>query len=66
MMLRRNMDELFNIPLAPHQIAANFACVCNLDKSTWAPDDWYVCLSTYLERIKERLILRCLDRLETM
>lgn len=42
MMLRQNMDELFNIPLKPDQIACNFACVCNLDKSSWAPEDWSV------------------------
>ena len=40
MMLKQNMDELFNIPLKPDQIACNFACVCNLDKSSWAPEDW--------------------------
>jgi inositol 3-alpha-galactosyltransferase len=40
MMLKQNMDELFNIPLEPDQIACNFACVCNLDKSSWAPEDW--------------------------
>ncbi|WWC61245.1 uncharacterized protein I303_103826 [Kwoniella dejecticola CBS 10117] len=40
MMIRRNMDELFNIPLKDDQIAATFACVCNLDRSAWAPSDW--------------------------
>lgn len=40
MMVRQNMDELFNIPLQKDQIACNFACVCNLDESSWAPKDW--------------------------
>ncbi|WVW83217.1 hypothetical protein I302_105235 [Kwoniella bestiolae CBS 10118] len=40
MMLRQNMDELFNIPLKPDQVAATFACICNLDKSAWAPSEW--------------------------
>ncbi|WWC69587.1 uncharacterized protein I206_103530 [Kwoniella pini CBS 10737] len=40
MMIRQNMDELFNIPLREDQIAATFACICNLDKSSWAPSDW--------------------------
>jgi alpha-N-acetylglucosamine transferase len=40
MMLRKNMDELFDIPLAIDEIAATHACVCNLDKSSWAPESW--------------------------
>ncbi|WWC85385.1 uncharacterized protein L201_000248 [Kwoniella dendrophila CBS 6074] len=40
MMIRQNMDELFDIPLKEDQIAATFACICNLDKSAWAPEDW--------------------------
>lgn len=40
MMLRKNMDELFDLDLDPDQIAATHACVCNLDRSSWAPEDW--------------------------
>ncbi|KAI5799897.1 nucleotide-diphospho-sugar transferase, partial [Geopyxis carbonaria] len=41
MMLVRNMDDLFTIPLpGPDWIAANHACVCNLERSEWAPEDW--------------------------
>ncbi|WVR04195.1 hypothetical protein IAU60_001195 [Kwoniella sp. DSM 27419] len=40
MMLRQNMDELFDFPLEPDHIAATFGCICNLDRSTWAPDYW--------------------------
>jgi len=41
MMICRNMDSLFNIPLpGPDWRAANHACVCNLDKDPWAPTDW--------------------------
>ncbi|KAK6902823.1 hypothetical protein I203_108083 [Kwoniella mangroviensis CBS 8507] len=40
MMLKRNMDEIFEIPLKEDQIAATFACICNLDKSSWAPAEW--------------------------
>ncbi|KAL9601194.1 MAG: hypothetical protein Q9219_002694 [cf. Caloplaca sp. 3 TL-2023] len=37
----RNMDELFSIPLpADDWIAANHACVCNLDHDAWAPASW--------------------------
>jgi hypothetical protein len=42
MMLRQNMDELFHMPLPADEIACAHACVCNLDKSSWAPEDWYV------------------------
>jgi lipopolysaccharide biosynthesis glycosyltransferase len=40
MLVRRNMDELFDIPLARNLIAANHVCVCNLDKDSWAPNSW--------------------------
>jgi len=40
MLVRRNMDELFDIPLPHDWIAANHACVCNLDNDSWAPDSW--------------------------
>ncbi|KAL8805673.1 MAG: hypothetical protein Q9182_001817 [Xanthomendoza sp. 2 TL-2023] len=37
----KNMDEVFDISLpAPDWIAANHACVCNLDRDPWAPDNW--------------------------
>ena len=34
------MDELFDVPLPSNYIAANHACVCNLDKDPWAPASW--------------------------
>ncbi|KAJ9113229.1 hypothetical protein QFC22_006068 [Naganishia vaughanmartiniae] len=40
MMIRQSMDELFHMPLPKDMIACNHACVCNLDKSSWAPADW--------------------------
>lgn len=43
MMVFRNMDELFDVPLPGQRgewIAANHACVCNLDGDSWAPEDW--------------------------
>nr|POE88409.1 galactinol synthase 1 [Quercus suber] len=38
----RNMDAIFNNldRLPPMGIAANHACVCNLDHDSWAPSDW--------------------------
>ncbi|KAL8677849.1 MAG: hypothetical protein Q9186_005761 [Xanthomendoza sp. 1 TL-2023] len=37
----KNMDEIFDIPLPAHDwIAANHACVCNLDRDAWAPENW--------------------------
>lgn len=37
----KNMDEVFDIELPGNDwIAANHACVCNLDKDAWAPDNW--------------------------
>lgn len=41
MMVFRNMDELFDVPLpGPGWLGANHACVCNLDRDSWAPADW--------------------------
>lgn len=41
MMLRRNMDTIFDVKLpGPDWIAANHACVCNRDRDPWAPDEW--------------------------
>jgi inositol 3-alpha-galactosyltransferase len=44
MAIFRNMDEVFERAdgLPSDWIAANHACVCNLDKDPWAPDDWNV------------------------
>lgn len=42
MMVLRNMDELMDMELPPGHIAATHGCVCNLDKSPWAPSHWYV------------------------
>lgn len=42
MTIRQNMDQVFgatNLP-ADDWIAANHACVCNLDHDQWAPEDW--------------------------
>ncbi|KAL8713734.1 MAG: hypothetical protein Q9220_002260 [cf. Caloplaca sp. 1 TL-2023] len=37
----KNMDEVFDIKLpGPDWIAANHACVCNLDRDSWAPAEW--------------------------
>ncbi|KAI4120947.1 MAG: hypothetical protein LQ338_006656 [Usnochroma carphineum] len=37
----RNMDEVFDIGLPGDDwIAANHACVCNLDHDSWAPANW--------------------------
>lgn len=41
MIIRKNMDEVFDKQLpASDWLAANHACVCNLDKDPWAPSDW--------------------------
>ena len=41
MLIFKNMDELFELPLPGKDwIAANHACVCNLDGDTWAPNNW--------------------------
>lgn len=49
----RNMDEIFETALPDPKtwIAANHACVCNLDHDSWAPDNWNVrnCAWTLLE-----------------
>lgn len=37
----KNMDEVFDTKLPGDDwIAANHACVCNLDKDSWAPENW--------------------------
>jgi inositol 3-alpha-galactosyltransferase len=41
MMVFQNMDELFTYQLPGRDwIGANHACVCNLDRDSWAPEDW--------------------------
>lgn len=46
MLVLRNMDELLSLPdkgstpLPPDWIAANHACICNLYRQPWAPEDW--------------------------
>ena len=49
----KNMDEVFDIALPDPKtwVAANHACVCNLDHDSWAPDNWNVenCAWTKLE-----------------
>ena len=43
MMIFRNMDQVFSaVDLSSHHIAANHACVCNLDNDPWAPTEWTV------------------------
>lgn len=43
MMLLKNLDYIFNTPLPGNDwIAANHACVCNLDSDPWAPATWNV------------------------
>lgn len=38
----KNMDVIFEeaVRLPQNWVAANHACVCNLDFDSWAPDDW--------------------------
>lgn len=43
MLVRRNMDELFDIPLgggSKAEIASGFACTCNPNKIASYPSDW--------------------------
>jgi inositol 3-alpha-galactosyltransferase len=41
MLVLRNMDEIFDVCLPGKDwIAANHACVCNLDSDSWAPKNW--------------------------
>ncbi|KAF2766776.1 nucleotide-diphospho-sugar transferase [Teratosphaeria nubilosa] len=42
MAIFKNMDSVFSHAddLPVDWIAANHACVCNLDKDAWAPEDW--------------------------
>jgi len=44
MSIFRNMDEVFERAdgLPSDWIAANHACVCNLDNDSWAPEDWNI------------------------
>ena len=48
----KNMDDVFDTAVPGRDwIAANHACVCNLDHDSWAPDNWTVenCAWTPLE-----------------
>jgi hypothetical protein len=40
MLVRRNMDELFDIDLPHNGIAAAHVCACNPMKYKHYPDDW--------------------------
>ena len=42
MAIYRNMDEIFSHAerLPQDWLAANHACVCNLERDAWAPEDW--------------------------
>lgn len=40
MLVRRSMDERFDVSLPRDWIASTHACVCNLDKDSWAPPSW--------------------------
>jgi alpha-N-acetylglucosamine transferase len=42
MVMFKNMDELFDLPLAKGQIAATYVCACNPRKKSHVPADWYV------------------------
>lgn len=40
-MISKNMDSIFDVDLpSGNWIAATHACVCNLDKDPWAPENW--------------------------
>lgn len=41
MIICKPIDNIFDKQLPGHDwLAANHACVCNLDKDSWAPEDW--------------------------
>jgi hypothetical protein len=42
MLIRRNMDELMDLPLQANQIAAAHVCACNPRKLAHYPKDWSV------------------------
>lgn len=46
MVIMRNMDELFDLPLPKDSIAAVHACACNPRKLPHYPVDWYVFRAT--------------------
>lgn len=35
------MDEVFDLPIGPNQIAATYVCSCNPFKIPHYPKDWY-------------------------
>lgn len=40
MLVKKNMDELFDMPLAKGHIKATFACTCNPSKNPNYPKEW--------------------------
>lgn len=42
MIVCKNMDELFTLPLGDDEIAASYVCACNPRRKTHYPDDWCV------------------------
>jgi alpha-N-acetylglucosamine transferase len=40
MLVRRNMDELMDLPMQDDEIMASFACTCNPTKNPNYPDNW--------------------------
>lgn len=42
MAIFQNPDHIFNTQIPDDWIAANHACVCNLDRDPWAPVDWTI------------------------
>ncbi|KIM24985.1 glycosyltransferase family 8 protein [Serendipita vermifera MAFF 305830] len=40
MLVRRNMDEMFDYPISANQVAATYACACNPMKIPHYPKDW--------------------------
>ena len=41
MLIKQNMDELFDFPLNPGWVAAAHACACNPRKLAHYPKDWF-------------------------
>ena len=38
--IRKNMDELFTLPLGEDEIAATYVCACNPSGKANYPSDW--------------------------
>jgi hypothetical protein len=41
-LVRRNMDEIFDIPISPNQVAGTYVCACNATRIPHYPKDWHV------------------------